>query len=89
MIHKVYSLLILSILTSCATFGESGFIPKDPSAAGDVGFADGLNSLLENAPASPVDYTAWIIAGLGAVGVASAGAVRVYKDKKKKKDKAV
>jgi hypothetical protein len=84
MIVRAYSLLCLLILTGCVTAGAGGFAPKSPADAGDVAMADGLNHLVENAPANPADYMAWIVAGLGAVGVAGAGAVKVYKDKKKK-----
>lgn len=83
MIHRVYSLLVLSMLMGCVSAGAGRFAAKSPLDAGDVALADGLNHLVTNAPVNPVDYTAWIIAGLGAVGVASAGAVRAIKRKKK------
>jgi len=84
-LSKLCNILGLLILSGCATFGESGFLPKDPSAAGDVGLAEGLNTLIENAPANPADLTGWIIAALAAGGAGSAGAVKVLRDRKKNK----
>ena len=82
---KALSFSLLLFVSGCATLGPSGFVPDDASSAGDVGVAEGLNTLLEQAPTNPMDYAGWAVAALAAAGAGSAGAIKVLKKKKEVK----